>query len=94
MFGVIRHGFHKARKRYQCNASLYLRDALDDPLWRIPFTCQELRAIVRARRNNWEIVPGQRYYRQFGTYAGSTYTVCCIPEIDAICSKYGIYPDD
>lgn len=78
-----------ARKIYECNACLFLLEALPHE----EFTCAELRSIVRARRDGWRILPGQRYIRQVQKFEGDIVTVRSRPEIDAICHKYKLYGD-
>jgi len=53
----------------------------------------EKRAIIKARRNNWKIQPGQRYIRQAVVWEGRLGTFKAIPEMHDICVKYDLYEE-
>lgn len=91
MTTVIRKSKHVARKKYTCNACEWIDALLPYGLTDYEMTCSELREIVRARRNGWQIVPGQLYIKEVGIYEGDFYVWRAIPAIDAICRKYNIY---
>lgn len=77
-----------ARKRYDCDACLWLlRDGIDGN----GYTRTELRAISRARKNNWCIVPGDKYLRQNNKLFGEAYTFKAIPGIHKICVEHDLY---
>ena len=78
-----------ARKDYDCEASLFVRECNTVDF----MTFAERRVIVKARKNGWRIKKGQRYVRQFNTYSGDTWTFRAIPEMHDICAKYDIYPE-
>lgn len=82
-----------ARKRYLCNACEWIAALLPYDLTDYKLTCSELREVVRARRNNWQIVPGQQYIREIQKEDGELVVWRAIPAIDAICRKYDIYED-
>lgn len=89
---MLRESKPIARKTYTCNASEWLYNGgLDDFVFHYEPTCAELRAIVKARRNGWCIVPGQQYIKQVGKYEGDFYVWRAIPAIHAICLKYDLY---
>lgn len=88
---TIRLSKHVARKRYECNACLFLCDILQDIRSRPQFTYQEWREIVKAKRNNWCIVPGQSYLYFFARDNGETFVTRSIPTIHDICVKYDLY---
>lgn len=87
---VISESRPVARKHYECNACLFLRDALADGL-ELPYS--EAKHVVRARQNNWRIVPGQQHIKIFGKDGGEAYSIRCIIEIDRLCQKYDLYGD-
>jgi hypothetical protein len=80
-----------ARKTYTCNACEWV-DNLE--VWKeYDLTYHELRAIVKARKNKFCIVPGQRYRKFVQVEDGRLEVFRAIPEIDAICRKYDIYEE-
>jgi hypothetical protein len=79
-----------ARKKYTCNACEWIENHVDY-LFYGDFTYTELREIVKARRNNWCIVPGQQYIRAVQEYEGKLEVWRAIPAIHEICLKYDIY---
>lgn len=89
MITVIHESTPIARKAYWCDACEFIQEAIGDTT----FTISDLRLIVKARRNGWKIQPGQRYIRQFNSDYGETWTFRAIPEMDAICRKYDLYPE-
>lgn len=80
----------KARKEYDCNASLFIRDYLNNCI-DLPFSFAEKRAIILAKRNGWKILKGQPYTKQFNSVDGKTYTFRVIPSMNQICIKYKMY---
>lgn len=90
MGNIISIEKRKARKEYVCNACLFLYQS---DYREIKMTFAEYRAIVRAKWNDWKIVPGQIYERVSDVYEGEIGQFCQIPEINAICIKYDLYPD-
>lgn len=93
MNAVIRETEPIARKAYECNACLFLQEYLNWSGRDTGFTISELRAIVKARRNGWQIQPGERYLKQVQKFEGEIVTVRCVPAIDMICHKYDLYPE-
>lgn len=91
MTTVIRQSYPVARKPHECNACLYIRDALDDRSMK--FEISDLRKIVLARRSGWYIQPGERYLLQVQADDGNVFNVCCKPEMDDICRRYNLYPE-
>lgn len=91
MTTVLRKSKHIARKKYTCNACEWIDALLPYDLSDYEMTYTELKEIVKARRNGWQIVPGQQYIREIGIYEGDFYVWRGIPAIDAICYKYDIY---
>ena len=91
MIELISVSEHVARKQYTCNACEWVDNVLLEYRHEYDLTCAELREIVKARRNNWQIVPGQRYIREVQKYEGELLVWRAIPAIHAICLKYDIY---
>ena len=78
-----------ARKVYTCDACLFVMDALGC----VPFEIADMRKIVLARRDDWQIKPGVRYIRQFNTDGAEQWTFRAIPAMHEICLEYELYPD-
>lgn len=85
---LISESFPRARKDYICQACEVIRDFLGDE----EFSFSECKEIVKARRNNWKIKKGERYFRQV-LKDGSIYTWRAIPEIDQICRDHDLYEE-
>lgn len=88
----LRTSHHRARKTYACDACVWLRENL--PYIDTPLTISELRQIVKAKRNDWCIIPGQEYVKIVSVYADELSVFRAIPEIHHLCHKYDLYPDD
>lgn len=80
-----------ARKRYTCNACEWIEYDLNEHIFYHQFTYAELREIVKARRNNWCIVPGQHYVKVVRVYEGRLEVWRAIPAIHNICLRYDMY---
>ncbi len=83
-----------ARKTYECNACLWLQQALDGSTPAdFGMTMADVRQIVRAKRDGWMILPGQTYIRSVQKYSSEpgVDVVRSRPEIDTICHKYDLY---
>lgn len=80
-----------ARKEYGCDACGLLLESLPDAVEEMTFT--EKRAFVKARRNNFKIVKGQRYRNAFCNDMGEVFTYRAIPEIDEIVQRLEWYGD-
>ncbi len=78
-----------ARKKHECNACLWLRDSIGN----IEMTFSELRAVVRAKQGNWQILPGEKYDEVALSDSGTVTTIRHKPEINDICHKYDIYQE-
>ncbi len=82
----------RARKGYFCMAAEQLLNGDFKEVFRC-CTYAEKKSIVRAKRNQWRIQPGQRYIRQAVVWEGQLGTFRAIPEIHGICTKYNLYED-
>lgn len=89
MITVIHESTPVARKTYHCDACDFITEALGA----VPFTISDLRKIVKARRQGWQIQPGQRYVRQFNRDGSDTWTFRAIPEMHELCLERGLYPE-
>lgn len=83
----------KARKSYRCDAVDYVLDS--DMLADRLFSITELRSIVKARRNQCQIQPGQRYIKQVSVdeTTKEIYVFHAILEMHELCLKYDLYPE-
>lgn len=83
-----------AKKAYHCNACEFLHNVLNDSAF--IFTIGEYRAIVKAKRNGWKITAQQRYLKQVQVdpTARQIFVFRAIPEIDDLCWKYDLYPEE
>ena len=79
-----------ARKAYHCDACDWIGNYINDG---VTFTIADYRQIVKAKRNQWRIQPGQRYIKQFNTDGNDVWTFRAIPEIHDLCVKYDLYDD-
>lgn len=92
---MFRESKHIARKEYTCNASEWIDNGeVLKNLCDYDFTFAELRQMVKARNNDWCILPGQEYIKQIGKHEGCFYVWRAIPAIHAICLKHDIYEYD
>jgi len=84
--------YPKARKVYHCQASDWI---LYGDFWETLRCCNwdEKRDIVRAKRNNYRIQPGQQYLRQAIVFEGRMETFRAIPAMHDICIKYDLYQE-
>lgn len=79
-----------ARKAHRCDAYTWIEELYEDGR----FDYQDLRKIVRMRRQRGMIQSGQRYIRQNQIFEGELCVFKADIEMDAICRKYDLYPDD
>lgn len=79
-----------ARRPHKCGAYKWIIEAYEDGT----FTYQELRQIVKVRRQKGMILPGQQYIRQVQVWEGNLSVFKALPEMDDICTKYDIYPTE
>lgn len=92
MSTVIEETFPKARKKHVCMACDWIRNTVgSDIIEHLSFA--EKRAVVKARRNNYLVVPGEHYIRQFISCCGEVYVYKAIPEIHSICINNDLYED-
>tara|TARA_Y100000780_G_scaffold176831_1_gene162005 strand:- start:7884 stop:8156 length:273 start_codon:yes stop_codon:yes gene_type:complete len=88
MVTVISESKPTARKEHNCDACECL---LAPGVNGMGYSFSELRAVVKAKRNNWKIVKGQKYVKQTNTFDGRVFTFKAIPEIHEICVKHNLY---
>jgi hypothetical protein len=86
---LLRSSKHTAQKDYECNACLWLKDAIPHYLPKMTFG--EYRSIVLARRDNYKVKKGMQYLRTTGLFEGDFYSCASRIEIDKICAKYNFY---
>lgn len=80
-----------ARIYHHCMASEWILEG--DPQLPRLLSFSECRALVVARRDNWEIKKGSRYIRQVCKYEGELFTFKARPELHEICLKHNLYLD-
>lgn len=88
MITVLSESTPIARKDHRCIACEWVFDAghnIED------FSMREKRLLVKARKNKYKIVKGQKYIRQGNIQDGELYTFKAIPEIHQICLDHDIY---
>lgn len=88
MCQVVSETLRTARKTYEDMASVWLTnsDVQGDEL-----TFTERRSVVRAKRDRWNILPGQRYLDQTFKSSDGIQRVRYRPEIHRICIRLGLY---
>lgn len=90
MTTLIRETRPVARRPHRCDAYIWIRETYENGV----FTYEELREIVKVRRQKGLIQPGQQYIRQVQIYQGEFCEFKALPKMDDICRKYDLYPDD
>lgn len=88
MCQVVSEILQTARKPYEDMASVWLTEsgiAYDN------LTFAEMRAVVRAKRDKWMILPGQKYLNQVMNDGGTLIRIRYRPEIHRICIRLGLY---
>lgn len=98
MYSMIRNKQTKiADKRIQCNASLFVQGAIEDPSFVQDLDEQDKENIEKAKANGWDILPGQEYvYYEYTEQENPTpnaeWIECCeIPEMRQICNDFDLY---
>lgn len=82
---LLRHEYQIARKDYNCDGC---RDLLYVGVDGMGLTISELREVVKAKRQQYKILPGQRYLKQVTVDNGTIYTWRCLPEIHEIMNNH------
>lgn len=84
--------YPKAKKDYQCMASDWI---INGDLAETFRCCdwEQKRSIIRARRNGYKILKGQKYLRQAIVFEGRMETFRAIPEMHEICVEYDLYQE-
>tara|TARA_R110000772_G_scaffold8649_1_gene28710 strand:+ start:644 stop:916 length:273 start_codon:yes stop_codon:yes gene_type:complete len=77
-----------ARKQHNCMACEFI---LNCGVNGFGYTFAELRLIAKAKRNNYNVVKGQKYIRQNNICDGEIYTFKAIPEMHELCLKHDLY---
>jgi len=84
----------KAKKDYRDDSAEFIIECLPymrEGRYKLSFS--EWRSIARLKANNWKILKGQLYERQFNKMDGDSYTFRTLPDIGKLCSKHDIYPE-
>lgn len=82
--------FEIADQDYECNASLFVMDQLDE--LEPDLTEDELAAIERAKANNWKVMKGEQCRRYTWTHGDGEQIDCVeIPAIAEICREHDLW---
>jgi len=100
MWGVVHQFEGKARKRYHDDAAEWVKEWIHYGCWlpngkRLAFS--DGRILVRCKTDQewfWNIMPGQKYVRQFNVDGGDTCTWRAKKELHEICMRYDLYVND
>jgi hypothetical protein len=88
VISVIRESNPTARKTHECMACIHI---LNNCIDGFGYTFAELRLIVKAKRNNYNIVKGQKYINQTNISDGEIYNFKAISEMHDLCLKHDLY---
>ena len=86
-----------ARKNYGCDASVWLVEGLISygEISSYNFTFSELRAIVKARKNGWRILKGEKHSQaSIVSCDNEILSWRAITEIHDICLRHELYEHD
>lgn len=93
MIKIIHQSTPVAKKDYYCNACEFLFE-LNHPT-ELGLTFSEYRSVVKAKKDRYKILKGQKYIRQFNAdSSGNSWTFRGRPDINAICQKHKLYDED
>lgn len=85
---TLNEKFPIAIKDHECMACTWI---LNGGIDGNGFSRDVLRVLAKARKNNWKILKGQEYIRQFNKQDGEVYTFKAIPEVHQICLDLDLY---
>ena len=89
---IIFETTRKARKEYDCNASLILSLFIQEQRTDLGFSFGDLRQIINAKNEGCKILKGQ-LYRYYVIKEDGELSVCRERhEIAEICTKYDLWP--
>jgi hypothetical protein len=91
-FRNLKSEIHTARKNYRCDACNWLE--IEELRRNFHLTISEWRSIIKARNNGYKILKGEKYEYNVNIQDGDFQVFRCIPEINDICLKYELYPED
>lgn len=80
-----------ARKEYNCDAYDHLQ--LSIGLCKSEFQPGDWEILMKAKQENFKILPGVKYLKCKGIYDGEPTTFRARFDIDTICKDYDIYDD-
>ncbi len=87
---VLSESTPTARKSHNCDACDFI---LNGGISGFGYSFAELRLIAKAKKNNFNIVKGQKYINQNNKCMGDIYTFKAIPEMHELCLKYELYDE-
>ena len=92
MIEVFGTTYPVARKTYECNASLFVQEQLED--FRHELSYRDAKAIVLARMEGWKINPGMKYRKYNVKECGDIHWgIRERIDMAKICSKYKLYSE-
>jgi hypothetical protein len=85
---VISESNPRATKYFDCNACEFITMGGRPDF----FDCaQDYRDYIKAKENNFKVIPGEKYIRQSMICDGDFHCAKSIPAIHKICIKYDLY---
>ncbi len=88
---ILTEAIRKANKQHQCDAC-YWWDRSNHGEQDV--TPEEWETIQSAQQDGWKILKGQKYLFQSFVYDGMIQTFKGRTDVDAICRKYDLYPEE
>lgn len=86
---ILRESYQIARKDYECDACELVLEGLGDGY----YTFFEKKEIVRAKRNEWKIKKGDKYFLHVGISDGDFYRYREIIAMRCICLEYDLFDE-
>ena len=95
---LIQEKRQKARKDYNCDASLFISGGYEQnlrDLTGVGLNFSEWRCLINARNKEYKIKKGEQYLNQtIKDDSGDLRTFRCIEGVHKICVKFDLYPDE
>ena len=84
---------NSAKKNYDCQSCEAILEfgSFNQFCEQFKLTFLEKRTLILAKENNYKILKGESYNKQFNKMDNQTYTFRSIPAIHEICCKYDVY---
>lgn len=88
-YELLSESYPVAQKTYYCDACNVMSQ--DPRFYFDEMTFSEKRTIVKARKNDFHIIKGQKYVMQTGKFDGEFTRSRCIPDAAKIASRLGAW---